>query len=64
MCVLSRLKVEELEAERQRLEEQNSTLEMRLDRQLLQVGVCVCVCWRCNSQASPALVFFYSCPEF
>ncbi|XP_062304530.1 mitotic spindle assembly checkpoint protein MAD1 isoform X2 [Osmerus eperlanus] len=31
-----RLKVEELEAERQRLEEQNSTLEMRLDRQLLQ----------------------------
>lgn len=33
-----RQKIEDLEAERQRLEEQNNTLEMRLERHNLQVG--------------------------
>lgn len=34
----SRQKIEDLEAERQRLEEQNNILEMRLERHNLQVG--------------------------
>lgn len=33
-----RQKIEDLEAERQRLEEQNNILEMRLERNNLQVG--------------------------
>lgn len=40
MCVHAfyRQKIEDLEAERQRLEEQNNILEMRLERHNLQVG--------------------------
>uniref|UniRef100_A0A673KD93 Mitotic spindle assembly checkpoint protein MAD1 n=1 Tax=Sinocyclocheilus rhinocerous TaxID=307959 RepID=A0A673KD93_9TELE len=36
MCLFFRQKIEELEAERQRLEEQNNILEMRLERHNLQ----------------------------
>lgn len=40
MCarVYHRQKIEDLEADRQRLEEQNNNLEMRLERHNLQVG--------------------------
>ena len=34
-----RQKIEDVEGERQRLEEQNNILEMRLERHSLQVGV-------------------------
>uniref|UniRef100_A0A4W5QU17 Mitotic arrest deficient 1 like 1 n=1 Tax=Hucho hucho TaxID=62062 RepID=A0A4W5QU17_9TELE len=36
VCCVGRLKIEELEGERQRLEEQNSVLELRLERHNLQ----------------------------
>ena len=41
ICVFEifRQKIEDLEAERQRLEEQNNILEMRLERHNLQVGI-------------------------
>lgn len=42
VCV-GRLKIEELEGERQRLEEQNNVLELRLERHNLQVHSRVCV---------------------
>lgn len=35
---LSRLKIEELEAERSKLEEENRSLEMKLEKLTLQVG--------------------------
>lgn len=38
VCVCCRQKIEDLEADRQRLEEQNNNLEMRLERHNLQVG--------------------------
>lgn len=38
MCAHSRQKIEDLEADRQRLEERNNNLEMRLERHNLQVG--------------------------
>lgn len=38
VCKIFRQKIEDLEAERQRLEEQNNILEMRLERHNLQVG--------------------------
>lgn len=38
MHAFFRQKIEDLEAERQRLEEQNNILEMRLERHNLQVG--------------------------
>ncbi len=42
MFVFFRQKIEELEAERQQLEEQNNTLEMRLERHNLQVILTFC----------------------
>lgn len=38
VCAYIREKIEDLEADRQRLEEQNNNLEMRLERHNLQVG--------------------------
>lgn len=38
VCAYPRQKIEDLEADRQRLEEQNNNLEMRLERHHLQVG--------------------------
>lgn len=44
---LSRLKIEELEAERSKLEEENRSLEMKLEKLTLQVGnVVVQSSWR------------------
>ena len=43
VCCVGRLKIEELEGERQRLEEQNNVLELRLERHNLQVGTQSCV---------------------
>lgn len=43
----SRLKIEELEAERSKLEEQNRSLEMKLEKLTMQVGSLeVQCCWR------------------
>lgn len=38
VCAFFRQKIEDLEAERQSLEQQNNVLEMRLERHNLQVG--------------------------
>lgn len=45
-----RLKIEELEAERSKLAEENRSLEMKLEKFTLQVGV-----WRCRAAAEPGV---------
>lgn len=46
ICFFSRLKIEELEAERSKLAEENRSLEMKLESLTLQVGV-----WRSSWRA-------------
>lgn len=47
----SRLKIEELEAERSKLAEENRSLEMKLEKFTLQVGV-----WRSRAAGEPGVI--------
>lgn len=47
----SRLKIEELEAERSKLAEENRSLEMKLEKLTLQVGM-----WRSRAAGEPGVV--------